>query len=101
MPIKTDSDIYTCIGCKLNDEKVECGGIYYCPNPFCSVSGATNWKSNNLNVRETSDGFILLNIDGWLEKGMKVINEMPFELGNKIMSLKKTKSVIKDLMVTK
>lgn len=89
-----DSDIYICIGCGLEDKKVECSGIYYCPNPFCSASGSTYWKTKNLNIVHERDGVILTNYDGWLEKGMKVINEMPYELGSKIMVLKKTKKMI-------
>jgi hypothetical protein len=94
--MKTD-DIYKCISCGLIDELVECAGIYYCPNPFCYASGSTNWKRENLNVKEDGSGLRLVNSDGWLEKGMKVINKMSFELGNKIMSLDKTKEIIKEL----
>ena len=86
-------DINKCIGCGLVDDLVECGGIYYCPNPFCSASGATNWKLDNLNC----EGNRLLNYDGWLEKGMAVINKMPYELGGKIMALKKSKTIIAEL----
>lgn len=90
-------DVNTCISCGINDELVEAGGIYYCPNPFCTVSGSTNWKRENLNVRETGNRLILLNNDGWLEKGMAVIDKMPYELGVKIMASKKTQEIISDL----
>jgi hypothetical protein len=30
----------TCIGCGYQGKEVEAGGIYYCPNPICTVSGA-------------------------------------------------------------
>jgi hypothetical protein len=33
-----------CWYCGLDDEKVEAGGIYYCPNIFCFGCGATNSK---------------------------------------------------------
>lgn len=97
MPIKIESDNYTCISCGLKDKTVEAGGIYYCPNPFCSVSGATNWKINNLHVQETSSGVELLSTDNWLEKGMAAINGMPYKLASKIMRLEKTKKVIDKL----
>ena len=97
MIIDLKDKVYTCIGCGLNDEKVECAGIYHCPNPFCSACGSTYWKAENLNVLKDKDGYTLLNTDGWLEKGMKVINEMPYALGAKIMALRKTKNMIAKL----
>lgn len=90
-------DIYKCISCGLEDKTVEAGGIYYCPNPFCMVSGATNWKRENLDVLELNDGLILNSNKGWLLKGMKVIEKMEYGLGAKIMALKKTKNKIKEL----
>lgn len=35
-------DGHLCIGCDLRDERVEAGGIYFCPNKFCPASGAWN-----------------------------------------------------------
>jgi hypothetical protein len=94
---KTERNLYKCISCGIVDEKVECGGIYHCPNPFCTASGSTYWKTKNLNVKEDSSGITLLNYDGWLEKGMKVINEMSEELRNKIMASPKTKEILSEL----
>lgn len=31
--------IYTCGSCGLTHPKVECGGIYHCPNPLCFGCG--------------------------------------------------------------
>jgi hypothetical protein len=95
--INLKDKIYTCIGCGLNDPLVECAGIYYCPNPFCSASGSTNWKTENLNVEKDGDGYKIVSYEGWLEKGMAVINAMQYPLGAKIMALKKTKDIIKML----
>lgn len=33
--------IETCASCGLKDDEVEAQGMYYCPNPICSTSGAT------------------------------------------------------------
>lgn len=33
-------DINRCIGCGIQDKRVECGGIYHCPNPLCRACGA-------------------------------------------------------------
>lgn len=30
----------TCFGCGLHDPRVEAGGIWYCPNRFCLITGA-------------------------------------------------------------
>lgn len=35
-------DPYTCHACGLNSKAVEAGGMWYCPNKFCSMSGAWN-----------------------------------------------------------
>lgn len=32
--------VYRCGGCGLHHPEVECGGIYYCPNPLCRSVGA-------------------------------------------------------------
>jgi len=37
---------YKCIGCGLVRKNVEAGGIYYCPNPACTASGASCHKTN-------------------------------------------------------
>lgn len=34
------SDHYTCHSCGMNGKDVEAAGVYYCPNKFCSMSGA-------------------------------------------------------------
>jgi hypothetical protein len=72
---------------------VEAGGIYHCPNPFCFGCGATWWKTHNLKVQDNK----ILNSKEWLTKGLDEINKMSYELGNKIMALKHTKKVIKEL----
>ena len=38
---------HTCNACKYNDEHVEAGGIYYCPNPLCGICGAS-WIARGL-----------------------------------------------------
>jgi len=38
-----ERDIYRCGGCGWKDGKiVEAGGLWYCPNQFCSASGGWN-----------------------------------------------------------
>jgi len=72
-----------CISCGLEDDLVEAGGIWYCPNPFCTASGASNWKITNLKCSETE----ILDMDEYKEKGIKHIFTYPEELKNKIIAL--------------
>jgi len=99
MPINipTDRKIDQCYCCKLEHKDVEWGGIYYCPNPFCGMSGSTYWKTKNLNVKETKDGVELLNYDGWLEKGMETLDSFSKELKDKILALEYTKNQIEKI----
>jgi hypothetical protein len=87
-----------CIGCGLDDPLVEAGGIWYCPNPFCNASGATNWKRANLSGFHDKGSYAeLVHTNDWLEKGMAVINKLSYEAGQKIMALKATQEVIEEL----
>lgn len=94
---KTDRNIFECISCGLVDESVECGGIYYCPNPFCTVSGSTNWKIKNLEVIQDAHSITITSYKGWLDKGKTAIAAMPQALQDKIMALTKTKKMMKKL----
>lgn len=49
--------IHTCIGCKLWHEKVECSGIYYCPNPYCRACGAS-WIAYRCSSKKEEKGGI-------------------------------------------
>lgn len=37
-----------CFYCGLEDDKVEAGGVWYCPNPLCTGPGVTNWFASKL-----------------------------------------------------
>ena len=69
-------DIYRCISCGIQDARVEAGGIWHCPNPLCTVSGASNARRTfGFHATEDSDGatptpeFIALR--GWAERMFK------------------------------
>lgn len=49
-------DIYECGGCGLKHPSVECGGIWYCPNKACRVSGNGAFRSTLPSYREVSGG---------------------------------------------
>lgn len=93
----TERDVYKCISCGLVDESVEAGGIYYCPNPFCTVSGSTNWKIKNLDIKQDANSITIVSYKGWLDLGKAAIAAMPRELQDKIMALTKTKEMMKKL----
>lgn len=86
-------DTNICFACGLKDVLVEAGGIYHCPNPFCSGCGATYWKKENLKTEDN----IIIDFQEWLMKGLETINKMPYELGNKIMCLEVTKKIVEEL----
>lgn len=52
----SDSEAYTCIGCGLYSEKVEAGGIHYCPNPCCSAVGANWFRTKLKSCKERKEG---------------------------------------------
>lgn len=61
-PEPTRECIHTCIGCGFWSERVECSGIYYCPNPLCRACGVTNTiiarcKREGVQVVEDDNGF--------------------------------------------
>lgn len=85
-----------CFACGLEDESVEAGGLYHCPNPLCTGCGATYWKRENLDCKKTLDGIEISSKKEWITKALEVINEMPYKLGNKIITLKKTQELLAD-----
>jgi len=53
---KTDikKDIWTCSACGITDSRVECSGIYHCPNPLCSMCGA-GFARSSFGFHESED----------------------------------------------
>lgn len=48
--------MYHCRGCLLYDNKVEAGGIYYCPNPHCPSAGGAWFRRKLKSYKENPDG---------------------------------------------
>lgn len=63
-----DPKLMVCGGCGIEDGRVEAGGIYYCPNPFCSATGATNVRVEaGMQTYEAESGSSLMTDKGaWL-----------------------------------
>lgn len=67
--------IYDCFYCGLLNEKVETGGIYYCPNPHCPGPGGAWFRSTLDSYKELDDGSHTVDGDEWKEKADKYLRE--------------------------
>jgi hypothetical protein len=67
----------TCCSCGYTSPKVEAGGIHYCPNPACSVCGATWFRRDFDSYRE--DGFSSYTVDDeeYLQKATEYLETCP------------------------
>jgi len=70
-------DIYTCRGCGLSSKNVECAGIYYCPNPLCTSSGAAPHRAKMKSFQEDKNGRHTVDPDEMLQVGLKFLHEHP------------------------
>lgn len=52
----SDRDHLTCYYCKLHHEKVEAGGVYYCPNALCTGPGGASFRREVPSYAEQKDG---------------------------------------------
>lgn len=46
----------TCRGCGLTHKRVECAGIYHCPNPACMSSGAAIHRMKLTSYQQNASG---------------------------------------------
>jgi hypothetical protein len=49
-------DLYTCYYCGTQSDKVECQGIYYCPNACCTGPGGGWFRRKLKSYKENKDG---------------------------------------------
>jgi ribosomal protein L37AE/L43A len=66
-------DIQQCISCGIQDARVEAGGIWHCPNPLCTVSGAYHARQEfGFHASEDSEGITPTNefvaLRGWAKR---------------------------------
>lgn len=70
--VKENPKSYTCFSCGVQHEKVECQGIYYCPNALCMGCGG-GWFRQTLNsyheVQGAPNGGHTVDYNEWLKKG--------------------------------
>jgi hypothetical protein len=53
--ISKKKTLFDCYYCGLNNKKVECSGIFYCPNPSCSGPGAHWFREKLKSYKEFRD----------------------------------------------
>lgn len=51
-PTKPARDKGTCGSCGLTHSQVEAGGIWYCPNPACTMTGAAWFRTKLPSTRD-------------------------------------------------
>ena len=69
-------DHYTCYYCKLADEKVEAGGIWYCPNFTCSGPGAHTHRRKLSSYKENEDGTHTVDDEEWISEAENLLETM-------------------------
>lgn len=63
--------VETCRGCDLTHKHVEASGIWSCPNPLCTATGAY-WIREKIGVTEPNEGggHTIPDVELWIERGM-------------------------------
>lgn len=70
--LKGNPKMYTCFSCGLFHEKVECQGIWHCPNALCLGCGGGWFRRTLDSYKECDDRSGMHTVDKteWLKKGM-------------------------------
>lgn len=66
-----------CFYCKIDHERVEAEGIYYCPNPLCRGPGAAWFRRTLESYHEILDGRHTVDEKELKEKASKYLEENP------------------------
>jgi hypothetical protein len=84
-------DIYTCRSCGITDDKVECGGIFHCPNPFCHGSGGAYFRTTLKSYVENNDRTHSVDPTEWAASSISYLSDKEC-LRNKIRANAKDKA---------
>ncbi len=64
----------TCYYCELQHDKVEAGGLWYCPNPLCPGPGQASSRMLLRSYRETNSGRYTVNAAEVLAVGVGTLS---------------------------
>lgn len=77
MAKNNETKLFTCHYCKLEHAKVECSGIYYCPNLLCTGPGAHYFRHSLDSYTEVEGGRHTVDEVEIVEKALAKINADP------------------------
>lgn len=88
----------TCMSCGITHKKVEARGIYECPNPLCTVSGAS-WFRMTLDSYEEDAPRMSHTIDSWelLAKGILYLKDCE-DKTIQVVGLQSAKKLIDEIL---
>ena len=69
----SERNIHKCISCGLIHGDVEAGGVYHCPNPLCTVSGASWFKLKLQSYKDQRDHYTVDEVE-LLAEGLKYMS---------------------------
>ena len=74
--VDLSKDIYKCYYCTIGHHKdVECGGIYYCPNPLCTGPGGAWCRHKLASYKEEEGGRHSVNWSEWRRVALAYMDE--------------------------
>jgi len=68
--VKANPKSYTCFSCRLLHARVECEGIWHCPNALCTGCGGAWFRQTLDSYKECSSATHTVDEDEWLPKGI-------------------------------
>lgn len=66
----------TCYYCGLYDERVEAGGVWYCPNPICQGPGGAWFRRQLKSYREVEGGRHTVDTEELIDAGERHLEEL-------------------------
>lgn len=70
--VKENPKMYTCFSCGLFNERVECQGIWFCPNALCMGAGGAWFRRTLDSYQEVEYDRHTVDENEWLKKGIKL-----------------------------
>lgn len=90
-------DMNECMSCGLKHERVEARGVYFCPNPLCTVTGAAIYRTKLKSYVEHAYHHEVDSLE-WLLYGLSNLAEDPtIRIATLRSAKKRLDEVIEDL----